>query len=249
MLPNQMEGRSLSEEDFSELGKALAGAEAAEAVEAGMKLGLGTGSTVAHFLRELGRRHQRGELPGIVGVATSERTEAAATALGIPLTTLEEVEALDLTVDGADEVDPNLDLIKGLGGALLREKMVAQATRRMIIIADERKVVGHLGTRSPLPVEVVPFSWRCHVPFLHEQGARAVMREVRGGQPFTTDNGNFILDCHFSQGISDPSGLNDTLEGRAGIVGTGLFLNLADEILVGGPGTVRRITRKSRNTL
>ena len=153
----------MSQTDPSDKGKALAGAGAAEAVQPGMKLGLGTGSTVAFFLQALGRRARAGELPGIVGVPTSLWTEKEAGALGIPLATLQEVGSLDLTVDGADEVDPNLDLIKGMGGALLREKMVAQATKRLIIIADERKVVDRLGTRSPLPVEVVPFAWESHV--------------------------------------------------------------------------------------
>ena len=169
-------------QDPSEREKALAGAKAAEAVSPGMRLGLGTGSTVAFFLRALGRRVQGGELPGIVGVPTSQRTEREAGELGIPLSTLEEVGFLDLTVDGAEEVDPELDLIKGLGGALLREKMVAQATRHLIIIADQSKLVDRLGTRSPLPVEVVPFSWETHLAFFESLGVRAVLREIRDGQ-------------------------------------------------------------------
>jgi ribose 5-phosphate isomerase A len=209
-----------------------------------MRLGLGTGSTVAFYLRALGRRVQEGELPGIVGVPTSRWTEREAGELGIPLTTLEEVGLLDLTVDGADEVDPELDLIKGLGGALLREKMVAQATRHMIIIADQSKLVDRLGTRSPLPVEVVPFSWESHLPFFETLGARAVLREAPNGQPFSTDNGNLILDCHFSGGIGDPLGLQDALANRAGVVESGLFLGMADEVLVGGEGDLLKMTRK-----
>jgi len=234
----------LPRQDPSGKGKALAGAEAAEAVSPGMRLGLGTGSTVAFFLRALGRRVQGGELPGIVGVPTSERTEREAGELGIPLSTLEKVGFLDLTVDGADEVDPELDLIKGLGGALLREKMVAQATRHMIIIVDRSKLVDRLGTRSPLPVEVVPFSWESHLPFFETLGARAVLREVSDGRPFSTDNGNLILDCHFPQGIGDPSGLQDALANRAGVVESGLFLGMANEVLVGGEGDVLKMTRK-----
>ena len=162
-----------------EIGKKAAGIRAAEGVRPGMVLGLGTGSTVAYFLDALGERHAAGELPGIVGVPTSMSTEARAGELGIPLTTLEEAGALDLTVDGADEVDPNFDLIKGLGGALLREKMVAQATRKLVIIVDERKVVDRLGTRSPLPLEVLPFSWRSHLPFLEAMGGQGVLRETK----------------------------------------------------------------------
>jgi ribose 5-phosphate isomerase A len=208
-----------------------------------MKVGLGTGSTVAFFLRALGTRFQDGEIPGIVGVPTSLRTESEAGQLGIPMATLEEVGTLDLTVDGADEVDPGLDVIKGLGGALLREKMVAQATRHMIIIIDEEKLVDRLGTRSPLPVEVVPFSWESQGPFLETLGARPVVREVPGGRFYYTDNGNLILDCHFSAGIQNASELQDALAARAGVVESGLFLNMVDEVLVGGEGGVERMTR------
>jgi len=136
----------------AEMGKEAAGIQAADIIQPGMVLGLGTGSTVSFFLEALGARFNSGELPGIAGVPTSLRTEAHAMELGIPLTTLERVGALDVTVDGADEVDPNLDLIKGLGGALLREKMVAQVTRHMVIIVDGGKRVDRLGMRSPVPV-------------------------------------------------------------------------------------------------
>ena len=159
-----------------------------------------------------------------MGVPTSLHTETEAGKLGIPLGTLQEVRFLDLTVDGADEVDPDLDLIKGLGGALLREKMVAQATRPTGHHRGRSKVVDRLGTRSPLPVEVVPFAWESHLPFLEELGARAVVRSGPDGDPFLTDNGNVILDCHFSAGISDPWGLQDALAARAGVVESGLFL-------------------------
>ena len=223
--------------------KAVAGSAAAEAVSAGLKMGLGTGSTVSFFLRALGRRVQGGELPGIIGVPTSIRTEKEAGELGIPLATLEEVGSLDLTVDGADEVDPRLDLIKGLGGALLREKMVAQASRRVVIIADQSKLVEGLGDRSPLPVEVVPFAWESHLPFLRELGADPVIREKPGGGLFRTDNGNLILDCFFSEGIGDPPALGEVLDKRAGVVESGLFLGIADEVLVGGEGRVHRMTR------
>ena len=234
----------MPQNDPSERGKALAGAAAAEGVHPGMKLGLGTGSTVAFFLRALGQRFNNGELPGIVGVPTSLWTEREATELGLPLATLEAVGSLDLTVDGADEVDPQLDLIKGLGGALLREKMVAQATRTLVIITDERKVVSRLGTRSPLPVEVIPFSWRSQLPFIDALGGQAAIRNGAEGTPFITDNGNLILDCHFPEGIDDPLGLQDALAHRAGIVESGLFLGMAQEVLVGKDGETLRMTRE-----
>jgi len=224
--------------------KALAGVEAAAAVAPGMKVGLGTGSTVAFFLDALGRRVKDGELPGMLGVPTSLRTEHRALELGISLATLEEVGRLDLTVDGADEVSPGLDLVKGMGGALLREKMVAQATRKLLIIVDEGKLVDRLGSRSPLPVEVVPFSWRSHLPFLREIGADPALRTQPDGEPVFTDNGNLLLDCRFPRGIDDARALETALGNRAGIVETGLFLGMAEEVLVGGQGRVRRLTRE-----
>lgn len=228
----------------SEEEKAAVGEQAAGAVREGMRVGLGTGSTVAHFLRALGRRVKAGELKGMVGVPTSLSTERVARDLGIPLGTLEGVGTLDLTVDGADEVDPNLDLIKGLGGALLREKMVAQATRHVLIIVDERKIVVRLGSRSPLPVEVVPFGWESHLPILEELGGRGVLRMGGDGEPYRTDNGNLILDVHFLGGISAPEDVEAALQARAGIVESGLFLGMAREVLVGGPKGVRTLTRR-----
>lgn len=226
----------------AERGKKAAGIRAAEAVRPGMVLGLGTGSTVAYFLAALGERVAAGELPGIVGVPTSVETESVARDLAIPLTTLEEAKSLDLTVDGADEVAPNFDLIKGLGGALLREKMVAQATRHLVIIVDERKVVGRLGTRSPVPVEVATFGWRSHLPFLGEFGAGATLREDSQGRPYRTDNGNFILDCRFPEGIPDPRALDLALAQRAGVLESGLFLGMAKEVWVGGLDGARKLT-------
>lgn len=219
--------------------KEAAGTRAAEEIQPGMVLGLGTGSTVAHFLLALGKRYAEGDLAGIVGVPTSVHTEAVARDLGLPITTLEEAGTLDVTVDGADEVDPKLNLIKGLGGALLREKMVAQATRRLVIIVDEGKVVQRLGTRSPLPVEVVPFSWRSHLPFLREHGAEPELRRSQDGDPFETDNGNCILDCRFPDGIPDPAALDQALSARAGILESGLFLGLAREAIVGASDGVQ----------
>ncbi|MFC1661887.1 ribose 5-phosphate isomerase A [Gemmatimonadota bacterium] len=232
-----------------ETGKEAVGTRAAEAVSSGMVLGLGTGSTVFFFLQALGKRLQQGDLNDIVGVPTSLQTEEEARRQGIPLTTLEAAGTLDLTVDGADEVDPALDLIKGMGGALLREKMVAQASRRFLVIVDDRKLVSCLGTRSPLPVEVVPFGWGSHLRFLEEQGARAVLRTRPDGFPFVTDNGNHLLECHFEGGIPDTGGLAQALAHRAGVVGDGLFLGLAHEVLVSSDGGVRALTRGEERTL
>ena len=226
----------------AERGKEAAGIRAAEGVNPGMVLGLGTGSTVAYFLDALGRRVAAGELPGIIGVPTSLKTESIARGLSIPLTTLEEAKVLDLTVDGADEVAPNFDLIKGLGGALLREKMVAQASRHLVIIVDEGKVVQRLGTRSPVPVEVASFGWRSHLPFLEELGAKPTLRVGPDGQSFRTDNGNLILDCRFPEGISDPSALDRALAARAGVLESGLFLGMAREVWVGGPEGARALS-------
>jgi ribose 5-phosphate isomerase A len=212
--------------------KRAAAAEALTHVTSGMRLGLGTGSTMAHFVDLLGEALSSGRLGDIVGVPTSLRTERQARELGIPLAELHELAPLDLAVDGADEVDPHLDLIKGLGGALLREKMIAQAAHRFIIIADESKVVPRLGTRSPLPVEVVPFAWEAHRPWLEERGAVPVLRRDADGEPVRTDNGNFILDCRFAEGIDDPGALEARLSLRAGIVDSGLFLGLADAVVI-----------------
>lgn len=227
----------------ADMGKEAAGIQAADTIQPGMVLGLGTGSTVSFFLEALGARFNSGELPGIVGVPTSLRTEAHARELGIPLTTLEKAGALDVTVDGADEVDPNLELIKGLGGALLREKMVAQVTRHMVIIVDQGKMVDRLGMRSPLPVEVVPFGWACHLPYLESFGAKPVLRVDSQGGPYTTDNGNAILDCHFPDGIPDPPALDRAIQRRAGLVESGLFLGMAQEVYIGAEVGVKRLVR------
>ena len=223
--------------------KSMAGAEAARSVSSGMRLGLGTGSTVAHFLAALARRIAAGKLTDVVGVPTSVRTEKEACALGVPLMRLEEAGTLDLTVDGADEIDPSLDLVKGLGGALLREKMVAQASRRMIVIAGEDKLVAQLGERAPLPVEVAPFGFAWHLEWLRGLGAEPEVRVDRDGRPCRTDNGNVVIDCRFPGGIEDAPGLERRLARRAGVVESGLFLGLASDAVVAGAAGVRRLRR------
>lgn len=197
-----------------------------------MALGLGTGSTVRHFLDVLGEAISAGRLEGIRGVATSRDTETRASALGIPLMQLEEAGALDLAVDGTDEFTPELDLIKGLGGALLREKMVVQAARRFIVIADAGKAVQRLGAQAPLPVEVVSFAWRSHLAYFRSLGASPELRRTQDGEPFITDNGNPIVDLHFESSIPDPAAVEASLKGRAGVVETGFFLGLADAVVV-----------------
>lgn len=223
--------------------KRMAAARAVRFVESGMRLGLGTGSTVAHFLTLLGERVASGDVTGVAGVPTSVRTAERCRELGIALGELHDLAPLDLAVDGADEVDPALNLVKGLGGALLREKMVAAEARRFAVIVDGSKVVDRLGESRPLPVEVVPFAWECHVPFLEGLGARPALRRGHDGEPLRTDNGNVILDCRFEGGIPDPSALEVDLRARPGVVATGLFLGMATDVLVAEGGGVRLLTR------
>lgn len=210
-------------------------------IESDMVLGLGTGSTVAHLLDLLGDAVRSGALSGIVAVPTSVRTETRARELGIDLIGLGERARLDLTIDGADEVSPELELIKGGGGALLREKMVAQASERLVIIADAAKVVDRLGTTFPLPVEVIRWGWQAHVRILEEWGATVTPRTDADGNFVESDNGQLLLDCSFADGIPDPGALETALASRAGIVETGLFLGLASEALVASEDGVTRI--------
>jgi len=214
--------------------KRKAAERALDFVESGMVLGLGTGSTVAHFLDLLGKKLAAGELVDIVGVPTSVRTGRESRQAGIKIIGLSDRDRIDLTIDGADEVSPALDLLKGMGGALLREKMVAQASDRVVIIADASKMVNRLGTLSPLPVEVVDWGPGGHIRFLEARGASVSMRLMEDGPPQKSDNGNLILDCRFADGIADPAGLDLALHNRAGVVETGLFLGMVDAVVVAG---------------
>jgi ribose 5-phosphate isomerase A len=215
-------------------------------VRDGMRVGLGHGSTTWYALEELGRLLKQGALTGIVGVPCSGEVQEHAGGLGIPLGSLDEHPELDLTIDGADEVSPDMGLIKGGGGALLREKIVAQASRREIIVVDESKLSPRLGTRHPVPVEVVPFGWRGQAAFVRSLGGRAALRQ--GEAPFRTDQGNFILDCDFGP-MDDPRGLAVRLERRAGVVEHGLFLDLATDVVVAGEGGVRHFGRGEKVVL
>lgn len=213
-------------------------------VRSGMSLGLGTGSTAAYFIEMLGQALQKGALTGIVGVPSSERTAALARQAGIPLADLADHPWLDLAVDGADEIDPAFNLIKGLGRALLREKIVEVHSRRFIVIGDESKLVARLG-RGPLPVEIVPFGAEVHVRWLNTLGCRAEWWREADGSPAVTDNGNYLARCWFPEGIADPHALSAALAERPGIVEHGLFLGLATDVIVAGPGGVRLLERAS----
>jgi ribose 5-phosphate isomerase A len=220
--------------------KQLACQRAAQEVQDGMVLGLGTGSTVYYFLQELGRMVREGI--HVTGVPTSIRTAELATQLAIPLTTLDDQPHLDLAVDGADEVDANLNLVKGAGGALLREKIIAASADRFVVVVDDGKVVTQLGERYPLPVEVVPFGHNPAIRALEGLGARVILRRGTDGQTWVSDNGNYILDCHFGP-IPDPVALQKELLAIPAVVDSGLFLNMTEMAIVGQADGVRLLQR------
>ena len=225
--------------------KRKAGERAVDFVRSGMVLGLGHGSTTIHALRRLASLLERGDLEEILGIPTSSQVERDARELGIRLTTLNDHPVIDLTIDGADEVDDDLNLIKGGGGALLREKIVAQASRREIIVVDETKLSPTLGIQWPLPVEVIPFGWRSQERFLKSLGARVTLRRVEDGSPFKTDQGNLIFYCDCGA-LSDPRDLAARLKERAGVVEHGLFLGLASDVIVGTSEGIRHRENPSR---
>lgn len=221
--------------------KQQAGEYAASLVQCGMVVGLGTGSTAIFATRRIAARLRAGELHDIIAIATSRATDAAARALGIPMLTDDIPREIDLTIDGADEVDPAMDVIKGGGGALLREKIVAQASRREVIVVDAGKLSPRLGTHWPLPVEVMEFGWRSQLSFLESLGATVSPRLGEGGL-FRTDQGNIILDSRFEP-INDPVALADRLESRAGLVEHGLFIGIASDLVVAGEDGIRHVRR------
>jgi len=215
--------------------KQLAAQRAVELVSSGMCVGLGTGSTASLFIAELGKAIADGRLTGITGVPTSVQSEQIANQFGVPLADLSEGFTCDLTIDGADEIDPHLELIKGLGGALLREKVVAQNSKRVVIIADASKRVARLGTKCPLPVEVIPFARYTTEKFLREQGFKPALRLDAHGKPFVTDNDNVIFDCAIDH-VHDTRQLARDLSARAGVVAHGLFIGIADLAIVADQG-------------
>jgi len=217
--------------------KRAAAERAVELVRSGMVVGLGTGSTALHATRRIGELLREGVLADIVGVPTSEATAEVAREVGIPLVEESLPLSVDLTIDGADEVDPALDLIKGAGGAFLREKIVAQASARMAVVADDSKLVERLGATRPLPVEVTEFGWRSQLRFLEGLGSAVERREG-----FRTDTGNLVLDAAFGP-IEDAPALAAELDGRAGVVAHGLFLGLASDVFAAGPDGVRHLVR------
>ncbi len=211
-------------------------------IKSGMVVGLGAGSTAILAVRGLAKRLAHGELTDIRGIPCSRVIEAEAKRLGIPLTTLEDHQVIDFTFDGADEVDPALNLIKGGGGALLREKLVAQSSRYEVIIVDESKLSPALGNHWAVPVEVIPFGWRTQFAYLERLGAQPTLRPGPDGAPFVTDQGNYILDSAFGP-IEDPVSLGADLDARTGIVCHGLFLGLANEVIVAGASGMRYLKR------
>lgn len=225
-------------------GRKRAAAETAAAlVTSGMVVGLGTGSTARFAVEYLARQLAAGRLSDVVGVATSVATARLAREHDLPLVTLDSHPTIDITIDGADEVSPELDLIKGLGGALLREKIVANASRRLFIAVDDSKLVTRLGLRSPVPVAVLPFGYQSHLAWLRQLGADPEVRRTVNGQPFVTDDGCLIVDLHFAGGIAAPASLEHVLDTRPGLVESGLFLGMADAVYVGTPQGVRLLRR------
>ncbi len=222
--------------------KRQAGERAAEQIASGMVVGLGTGSTAIFATRRLGELLSTGRLRDVVGVPTSRVTAEEAESLGIPLLSEDLPRAIDLTIDGADEVDPALNLVKGGGGALFREKIVAEASRRVVIVVDESKLSAALGTKHSLPVEVSRFGWKSQERFLESLGATPLLRVMAGGQPYETDQGNWILDCAFGP-IADPAALAARLAARAGIVEHGLFCGIASQVIVAGKDGIRELRR------
>lgn len=225
----------------SEARKREAGEAAAALIESEMWLGLGTGSTARFVLQALGRRLAEGELHGVIGVPTSVATERLAAELNIPTADLDGRRRLDLTIDGADEIAPDLAVTKGGGGALVREKIVASNSERMVVVADETKLVDRLATRFALPVAIIPFGWPALIPALEALGAKAELRRAPDGSPIVTDDGLFLLDCAFTDGIDDPATLDQSLDAIPGVVTSGLFIGLAERAIVAGGDGVRTI--------
>lgn len=209
-------------------------------VNSGMRVGLGTGSTAKYAIEELGRKLQVGELENIVGVATSNASEDLARQVGVPVEDLTP-QSLDIAIDGADEIDPQLHLIKGLGGALLREKLTEVQAKQLVIIADHTKLVQHLGEKAPLPIEITQFGFLSTIERLREALKGGRLRQS-GVQPYITDNGNYIFDAQLPDQF-DPVELERQLKGTLGVVETGFFLNMAQQAFVAAPNGVQEMKR------
>lgn len=222
--------------------KKLAGEKAVDHIDDGMVLGLGTGSTVEYTLKKLGKLCREGLK--IKGIPTSLHTKRIAQEEKIPLTTLEENPVIDVTIDGADEVDSELNLIKGGGGALTREKIIAYNSKKVIIVIDDSKIVKALGIDFPLPVEVVKFGWTSTKKSLEEFGCNIELRKVMGDEPFITDNSNYILDCEFER-IENPEQTEMKINSIPGVVENGLFIGLVDEVIVGGKQGISTLDKEA----
>jgi ribose 5-phosphate isomerase A len=224
-------------------GKKIAAGKAIEYIRGGMTLGLGTGSTAYWAIQGIGDQVKNGL--SVRAIATSMQSEALALELGIPIVPFAGIDHIDITIDGADEVDQHLNLIKGGGGALLREKIVASATEFYIIIVDESKIVPQLG-KFPLPVEIVPFGWEMTMQRLKKLGCVPVMRMTADRQPFLTDNQHYILDCSFGP-IADPASLHGQVSGITGVMEDGFFIGMADVVVVGSAGGDTRVLHSAQH--
>jgi ribose 5-phosphate isomerase A len=223
--------------------KEEAAKRAVQFMQSGMKVGLGTGSTAIFATRRIAELLKTGELSDIIAFATSKATAEEAVRLGIPMLSDDLPDDLDVTIDGADEVDPEMNLIKGGGGALLREKIVAQVSKHELIVVDETKLSPRLGTRWPVPVEVIPFGWLAQARYLRSLGGKYTVRKNHDGTQFVTDSGNMILDCHFGP-IAEARQLAAALNSRAGIVEHGLFIGLVTDLIVAGANGIQYRRRK-----
>lgn len=235
--------------DLQDQMKQAVAAAATEQIESGMIVGLGSGSTAALMIQALGAKLKSGELRDITGVTTSFQGEVLAAELGIPLQSLNAVDRIDLAIDGADEVDPAFQLIKGGGACHVQEKLVAVRAKRFVVVVDASKLVDTLNLGFLLPVEVLPGAWRQVQGQLRELGGDAVLRmAVKKAGPVVTDQGNLVLDVKFAGGITDPEGLEKTINNLPGVLENGLFVNLTDQVLVGeivdGQARVRDLARR-----
>ncbi|HKW16064.1 MAG TPA: ribose-5-phosphate isomerase RpiA [Terriglobales bacterium] len=225
--------------DIRDQEKQAAARAAVELIDSGQIVGLGSGSTASHAVRFLAERVRAGLK--IVGIPTSQRTKALAEQLGIPLATLDDHPRIDIDIDGADEIDPQLNLIKGGGGAFLREKVIASVSRRFVVIGDSEKQVRHLG-KFPLPVEVIAFAQSLIKPQIEALGAQVKLREYAYGNPYVTDEGHHVLDCTFGE-IADPPALAEKIRRIPGVVEHGLFIGMAEMAIVGKNGEIVQLRK------